>query len=127
MKRLIITRQFMQAASMVPFWVIPGSKQAFMAQFGLEGDFCQQDRFGQPVPRIDPAVLDANGARIASGEQITIDLADNVCSVFASTYSGSLSNEVLLQGGQFINGAETFYLNMTVKGGLTSCSYPWFE
>ena len=127
MKRLIVTRQSMQVASMVPFWVIPGSKQAFMIQFGLEGDFCQTDKFGQPVPRIDPNILDANGERIANGEQITIDLADNVRSVFASTYSGSLSNEVLLQGGQFINGAETFYLNMTVKGGLTSCSYPWFE
>lgn len=126
MKRLIITRQFMQAASMVPFWVIPGSKQAFMVQFGLEGDFCQQDKFGQPVPRIDPAVLDANGARIASGEQITIDLADNVCSVFASTYSGSLSNERILRGGQYINGYETYYLTITTKGGRKIVSYPWF-
>ena len=114
MKRLIVTRQNMQVASMVPFWVIPGSKQAFMAQFGLEGDFCQQDRFGQPVPRI------------ANGEQITIDLADNVRSVFASTYSGSLSNERILQGGQLINGYETYYITITTKGGTKIVSYPWF-
>lgn len=126
MKRLIVTRQSMQAASMVPFWVIPGSKQAFMMQFGLEGDFCQTDKFGQPVPRIDPNILDANGERIANGEQITIDLADNVRSVFASTYSGSLSNERILQGGQYIGGYETYYITITTKGGTKIASYPWF-
>ena len=126
MKRVIITRQKKLSSRLMPFYVIPGSKQAFMAQFGLEGDFCQQDRFGQPVPRIDPAVLDANGERIANGEQITIDLADNVRSVFASTYSGSLSNERILQGGQLINGYETYYITITTKGGTKIVSYPWF-
>ena len=111
----------------MPFWVIPGSKQAFMAQFGLYGDLCQFDALGQPVARIDPRVLDSNGARIKNGEQIVLDLRDDIFSVFAATSTGSLSNEVILQGGQFIQGVETFYLNMTVKGGMKSVSYPWFE
>lgn len=127
MKRLIVTRRRKLASAMMPFWVIPGSKQAFMAQFGLVGDISGHDVFGQPVQRIDMAVLDANGARIRNGEQITLELNDSVCTVFASTQSGSLSNEVLLQGGQVIDGIESYYLNITAKGGFKSISYPWFE
>lgn len=127
MKRIIVTRRKKLASAVMPFWVIPGSKQAFMAQFGLYGDLCQFDALGQPVSRIDHRVLDSNGARIKNGEQIVLDLRDDIFSVFASTSTGSLSNEVILQGGQFIQGVETFYLNMTVKGGMKSVSYPWFE
>lgn len=127
MKRIIVTRRKKFASAVMPFWVIPGSKQAFMAQFGLYGDICSFDALGQPVSRIDPRVLDANGSRIKNGEQITLDLRDDIFSVFASTSTGSLSNEVILQGGQFIGGVETFYLNMTVKGGIKNVSYPWFE
>lgn len=127
MKRIIVTRRKKLASAVMPFWVIPGSKQAFMAQFGLYGDLCQFDALGQPVARIDPRVLDSNGARIKNGEQIVLDLRDDIFSVFAATSTGSLSNEVILQGGQFIQGVETFYLNMTVKGGMKSVSYPWFE
>lgn len=127
MKRIIVTRQKKLASSLMPYWVIPGSKQAFMAQFGLYGDIVQYGAFGQPVQRIDIAVLDANGARIKNGEQIVLDLNDNVYTVFASTQSGSLSNEVYLQGGQFIDGIETYFLNMTTKGGMKTVSYPWFE
>lgn len=127
MKRIIVKRQKKLASAVMPFWVIPGSKQAFMAQFGLYGDLCQFDFLGQPIPRIDPAVLDSNGARIKNGETIALDLNDNIFSVFASTSTGSLSNEVILQGGQIIGGVETYYLNMTVKGGMKKVSYPWFE
>ncbi len=127
MKRIIVTRQKKLASSLMPYWVIPGSKQAFMAQFGLYGDIVQYGALGQPIQRIDIAVLDANGARIKNGEQIVLDLNDNVYTVFASTQSGSLSNEVYLQGGQFIDGIETYYLNMTTKGGMKTVSYPWFE
>lgn len=127
MKRIIVTRQKKLASSLMPYWVIPGSKQAFMAQFGLYGDIVQYGALGQPIQRIDIAVLDANGARIKNGEQIVLDLNDNVYTVFASTQSGSLSNEVYLQGGQFIDGIETYFLNMTTKGGMKTVSYPWFE
>ncbi|MBQ8120613.1 MAG: hypothetical protein IJ172_07555 [Ruminococcus sp.] len=127
MKRIIVTRQKKFASSLMPYWVIPGSKQAFMAQFGLYGDIVQYGALGQPIQRIDIAVLDANGARIKNGEQIVLDLNDNVYTVFASTQSGSLSNEVYLQGGQFIDGIETYFLNMTTKGGMKTVSYPWFE
>lgn len=127
MKRLIVTRKKKFASSLMPYWVIPGSKQAFKAQFGIYEDIGKNDLLGQPVQRIDPAVLDANGARIKNGEQIVLDLADNICTVFASTMTGSLSNEVYLQGGQFVDGVETYYLNMTTKGGMKTVSYPWFE
>ena len=127
MKRIIVTREKKLASALMPYWVIPGSKQAFMQQFGLDGDLCEHDAFGQPIYRIDAAILDANGARIKSGEQIMLDLNDNIYSVFASTQSASLSNEVLLQGGQLVGGIETYYLKMTSKGGFRTVSYPWFE
>ncbi len=127
MKRVVITRRKKYTSSLMPYWVIPGSKQAFMAQFGLVGDLTEYSVFGQPVNRIDTAVLDANGARIKNGEQIVLELNDNVFSIFACTYSGSLSNEVYLQGGQLTDGVETYYLNMTTKGGMKTVSYPWFE
>ena len=127
MKRIIVRRQKKLASSLIPYWVIPGSKQAFMAQFGLYGDLCSFSVFGQPIARLDTAVLDCNGARIKNGEQIVLDLNDNIFSVFASTSTGSLSNEVFLQGGQIIDGIETYYLNMTTKGGMKNVSYPWFE
>ena len=127
MKRIIVTRRKKFASAVMPFWVIPGSKQAFMAQFGLYGDLCSFNALGQPVSRIDPRVLDSNGARIKNGEQIVLDLRDDIFSVFAATSTGSLSNEVILQGGQFIGGIETYYLSITAKGGMKSVSYPWFE
>lgn len=127
MKRVFVTRQKKMASRLMPMYVIPGSKRLFMAQFGLEGDVTHFDWAGQPVQRIDRNVILSSGMPIKAGKQIMLELDDSVMTLFASTISGSLSNEVLLQGGQFINGAETFYLNMTVKGGLTSCSYPWFE
>jgi hypothetical protein len=126
MKRIIVTRKKKFACALMPYWVIPGSKQAFKTQFGIYEDIGQHDFFGQPISRIDPAVLEANGRMIRSGEQIAIDLDDNVFTIFASTLQGSLSNEVYLQGGQLVNGIETFYLNMTTKGGMKTVSYPWF-
>lgn len=127
MKRIIVTREKKLVSALMPYWVIPGSKQAFMQQFGLDGDLSGHDAFGQPIYRIDAAILDANGARIKNGEQIMLDLNDNIYSVFASTQSASLSNEVLLQGGQLVGGIETYYLKMTSKGGFRTVSYPWFE
>ena len=94
MKRIIVTREKNIASALMLYWVIPGSKQAFMQQFGLVGDLTEHDAFGQPLYRIDIAVLDANGARIKNGEQIALDLNDSIFSVFACTRSGSLSNEV---------------------------------
>lgn len=127
MKRIIVTREKKFASSLVPYWVIPGSKEAFMQQFGLFGDISGHNALGQPLNRIDTAVLDANGARIKNGEQIVLDLNDNIYSVFASTMAGSLSNEVYLQGGQFVDGIETYYLKMITKGGFKTVSFPWFE
>lgn len=127
MKRIIVTRKKKLSSALMPFWIIPGSKQMFMNQFGLLGDITSHDIMGQPVDRIDVRVLDANGVRIKSGEQKVLDLSDDTYTVFACTSTGSLSNEVLLQGGPFINGIETYYLSMTVKGGMTTVSYPWFE
>lgn len=127
MKRVIVTRQKKFASRLMPIYVIPGSKQAFMAQFGLVGDITPHDRAGQPIQRIDPNAVICNGMPIKAGEQIMLELNDEIMTLFASTLSGSLSNEVTLQGGQFINGVETFYLNMTCKGGMKTVSYPWFE
>ncbi len=92
MKRIVVTREKKFASSLMPYWVIPGSKQAFMAQFGLFGDISGHNVFGQPLNRIAIGVLDANGARIKNGKQIVLDLNDDIFSVFASTQSGSLSN-----------------------------------
>lgn len=127
MKRIIVTREKKIASALMLYWVIPGSKQAFMQQFGLVGDLTEHDAFGQPLYRIDITVLDANGARIKNGEQIALDLNDSIFSVFACTRSGSLSNEVYLQSGQLVGGIETYYLKMTTKGGFKTVSYPWFE
>lgn len=127
MKRIVVAREKKLASALMPYWVIPGSKQAFMQQFRLYGDLAGHDAFGQPIYRIDVAVLDANGVRIKNGEQIVLDLNDNIYSVFASTQSGSLSNEVILQGGQLVEGIETYYIKMTTKGGFKTVSYPWLE
>lgn len=127
MKRIVVTRVGKFASVVMPFWVIPGSKQAFMAQFGLVGDLCSVDRHGQPVARIDIGTLDANGTRIKSGDQIMLNVGDEISSVFAATQTGSLSDEVILQNGQLIGGIETYYLTLSTKGGFRTVSYPWFE
>lgn len=127
MKRIVVTRVGKFASVAMPFWVIPGSKQAFMAQFGLQGDLCKTDKRGQPVARIDIGALDANGTRIKIGEQIMLNVGDDISSVFAATMTGSLSNEIILQDAQLIGGIQTYYLTLSAKGGFRTVSYPWFE
>lgn len=129
MKQVIITRKKKLASAWMPFWIIAGRPKAeFMAAHGLRREHAGTNLFGQPVQQFDdPAVLDVVGIRIANGQTVTLELPDEVCTVFAATITGSLSNEVQLTGGSTEAGIETFRLTMKTKGGWMVPSYPWFE
>jgi hypothetical protein len=106
----------------MPYWLITCiSKKEFMMRCGLQGDLCTHTVMGQPVNRIDIGTLDALGTRIENGKTIELHLEDDVCTIFASTMDGSLSNEVILQD------ADTQHLTLTTKGGFKTVSYPYFE
>lgn len=123
MKTITITRKRKFASALMPYWIIlsPAGKDEFMRRHHLEGDLCQHSETGMPIPRLDTAVLDGIGIRIANGETVDIEVDDSVKSIFASTMDGSLSNEIpvsSLSGGT---------LAVTTKGGFRTVSRPWLE
>ena len=122
MKTVTVQRKQKFASAWMPYCLITGiSKKDFMNRLGLEGDLCTHTIMGQPVSRIDIGVLDAMGTRIVNGKTIELHLEDDVCTIFASTMDGSLSNEVILED------TGTQHLTLTTKGGFKTVSYPYFE
>lgn len=108
----------------MPFWVIAGqSKAEFMARHGLTSDRVKADWQGQPIPQLDDIfVLDAAGTRIANGQTVTLEVSDDIQTVFAATKDGALSNEAQLgREGAVIR------LTLSAKGGMLVPSFPQLE
>ena len=122
MKTVIVYRKKKFASAWMPYWLITCiSKKEFMMRCGLQGDLCTHTVMGQPVSRVDIGVLDALGTWIENGKTIELHLEDDVCTIFASTMDGSLSNEVILED------TGTQHLTLTTRGGFRTVSYPYFE
>lgn len=123
MKQIVVTRRKQFASSLMPFWIIVGqSKAEFMAKHSLTCDRVKANLMGQPIRQLDDlSVLDAAGTRIANGQTVTLEVADDIRTVFAATMDGALSNEIAL------GCCGDASIRLTVKGGLLVPSYPWLE
>lgn len=123
MKTITITRKRKFASALMPFWIIVSreTRQAFMDAHGIESPLGTHDALGQPVPRIAVEELDQIGIRISNGQTIEVPVEDDAVSLFVSTMDGSLSNEIrpdTMTGRMLV---------ITVRGGLTTVSYPYLE
>lgn len=126
MKRLFIYREKKFASALLPYWIITNiSKKEFMSKYELEGDLCRFDEKGQAIPRIDIATLDSIGVRISNGQTVSIDLSDEVETIFASTMDGCLSEEIDLKDFE-VNG-DYYEICLSTKGGFMNLSYPYFK
>lgn len=107
----------------LPYWIILSdiSKEQFMREYCLNGDLCKHNWAGQAVRRIDTDTLNHIGIPISNGETVSIDLIDNVISVFVITVDGSLSNEIKIKE------MKTSNLVVSTKGGWRTVSYPILE
>ncbi len=128
MKTITITRKGKFASCLMPYWIITCmTKDAFKKRFGIDSDVCDIGKDAHPINRISgnpygsPEVLDEIGTRILNGKTITLEIDDNVRSIFATTSTGSLSNEVVIAE------PEERKLTITTKGGWKTVSYPYFE
>jgi len=89
LEKITVTRKKKFAGAVMPYWIITRvSKAEFCAQYGLDGDKCEQSESGFPVPRIDMSVLDETGTRIGNGETVCIELKDGEESLFVLTMDG---------------------------------------
>lgn len=124
MKQIIITRKKQFVNALMPFWIITGqSKAEFMAKNSLSSDRVKANPMGQPIQQLNNlSVLDTAGTRIRNGETVTLEVSDEVCTVFAATMAGALSNEV--QPG-FGDGAP-IELTLSAKDGWLAPVCPWF-
>ena len=119
MRTIQITRKKKFASALMPYWIITGiRKDDFMKQYGLEGDLCEQSDAGFPVPRIDSSVLDEIGTRSENGKTIELEVDGSAVSLFASTFDGSLSNEIVLDENA------PGHITVTTKGGFKNISCP---
>lgn len=123
MKHIIITRKKQFVNALMPFWIITGQPKAeFMEKHGLMSDRVKADLMGQPIQQLhDLSVLDTAGTRILNGQTVTLEVPNEVCTVFAATMAGALSNEVQLGCG----GDAPIRLTLSAKGGLFVPVYPW--
>ena len=124
MKSITVTRKKKFASAVMPYWIITRmSKADFCAKYGLEGDMCEQNGSGFPVPRIDINVLDELGTRINNGETVCADINEGEESLFVSTMDGCLSNEVRLE-----DYCQTgMKITVSTKGGFATLPHPVVE
>lgn len=126
MKKIIISRDKKLASAIVPYWIIIGvSKNEFMNTYDLEEDLCQNDIYGQVIPRIDSNVLSELGIPIKRGQSIEIELTDDANTLFVCTLHGSLSNEIKLD--TIVPESGVYQVNITTKGGWKTVSYPYID
>lgn len=122
MQKIIITREKKFASAILPYWIITCiSKQDFMLKHGFKEDLCEHERNGQAVSRIEINELDSIGIRIQNGETVEMIVDDDTNSFFACSMSGSLSNEVKMEG--YIS--HPIAIKLTTKGGFKTVSYPF--
>lgn len=122
MRKLIIHRKKKFAAMAVPFWIVTDiTKTDFMNKFGICDDIsCKMDRGGRPVKRFEFNPNDY-GIPIRNGETLELDIGEQVSTVFAITWEGLLSKEVVLS-----EKVQVYELELSVKGGWRAPSYPYF-
>ena len=91
--RVTVTRKKKFAGALMPYWIITGiRKEEFAAKYHIQGDLCQNDRYGRPVPRITIENLDKEGIRIENGKSREIICSEKKPTIFVSTMDGSFSN-----------------------------------
>lgn len=120
MKKLIIYRKRQIASALIPYWIVTEiSKSKFMEKYNLRNDtLCQLDKWCRPIPRMqfDPQKY---GIPILNGKKLELEIKENVESVFAVTYAGLLSNELLLDSS-----SEIYQILITTRDGWKHPSYP---
>lgn len=123
MKRIIITRKKQFVNALMPFWIITGlSKAEFKSKHGLMSDRVKANLMGQPIQQLhDFSVLDHAGTRILNGQTVTLEVSNEMCTVFAATMAGALSNEIQLDCGD----DAPIQLTLSAKDGLLAPVYPW--
>lgn len=118
MKKVKISRVKKFASALVPFWVVTDmSKTEFMKTFGLGSDRECKTVLGQAAPRIAGFEPDKYGVRIANGETLELEVADEKSTLFVMTMDGLLSNEIALDKAEC-------RVEIGVKGGMMTPSYP---
>lgn len=112
----------------MPYWVITCmTKDEFKKKFGIDGDVCNIGKTAHPINRINdnphggPEVLGEIGTRILNGKTISLEIDDSVKTIFATTSTGSLSNELVIAE------IEENDLMIITKGGWKTPSYPYFK
>ena len=84
------------------------------------GDLCDHDKWGQPISRIEVSELDQIGIRIKNGQIMEVPVQEDTVSIFVITFSGSISNELLIDETKNT-------ITITTKGGFKTVSYPHIE
>lgn len=117
---LIINRKKKFASAAVPFFIIlSNSKEEFLIKHRLPKDNnCELTWQGHAIPRadFDPSEY---GIPIKNGETLELEILEEINSVFAMTYEGLLSNEIVLDNSQ-----KSAQITITAKGGWSKPSYP---
>ena len=123
MKMITIHRKWQFANAWMPHWVVSGiSRSDFMEKFHLpDARSCEIDAMGCIVKRME---FDPNdyGVPVANGKTLIIEADDDAASIFAVTFDGLLSNELLLPRSQPV-----YTIELTTKGGWVQPSYPQLE
>lgn len=132
MKKLIIKREKKFASALMPYWVVTGmSRQDFIYKFQL-----QEDRYrlrdtgtryqaGNTVTSVTIHELDTIGVKLTNGQTVETEIDDNVRTVFACTYDGWVTEEIMLDN--YITADGSYEICLSTKGGLTDSSYPYFK
>ena len=121
--KLTVTRKKSFLSCTVPYYIVFSDipKDEFMTEYGLCGDLCKHNPMGQAISRIDIDTLNRIGMVLLNGRTVSVDLTDDVVSVFVITMTGSISNEIK------INDLDSSQLIILTKGGWSTVSYPYIE
>ena len=122
MKSILVIRKRSFASALMPYWIVFSkiSKTSFLQSHGFVGDLCDHDKWGQPISRIEVSELDQIGIRIKNGQIMEVPVQEDTVSIFVITFSGSISNELLIDETKNT-------ITITTKGGFKTVSYPHIE
>ena len=123
MKTITIHRKWQFANAWMPHWVVFGiSRSDFMKKFHLPDARSRRiNAQGYPIKRME---FDPNdcGVPLANGKTLVIEADGSAASIFAVTFDGLLSNELMLPCSHAAHKIE-----LTTKGGWREPSYPQLE
>ena len=122
MKSIKVIRKRSFASALMPYWIVFSKipKTSFLQSHGFVGDLCDHDKWGQPISRIEVSELDQIGIRIKNGQIMEVPVQEDTVSIFVITFSGSISNELLIDETKNT-------ITITTKGGFKTVSYPHIE